>query len=180
MCLSVVVFCKLIGLCFPFRSVSVFPSYFVDNCYSICICTQPSSLMSLYQSSLLQQKRSFMQIYIWTLINKAAAGQHWSLFICLLLQESHTLQGTQWLRLLTNSHCLCPANNSLTWKGNLGAFRVLLSSLAGKVFRFLKKHSFLCHPVRPQLTANLFCTTAKHKLHMWVLQLLERLGNFLY
>lgn len=167
MCLSAAVFCKLIALCFPFHSVSVFPSCFVDDCFSICICTQPLSLMSLYQSSLLQQKRSLMQIDIWTLTNKASAGQHWTLFICLLL-NSHTLQGTQWLRLLTNSHPLCPANNSLKWKGNLGNFRVLFPSLAGMIFRFLKKHSFLCHPVGSQLTANLFCTTVKHKLRTWV------------
>lgn len=73
MCLPVALFCKLMGLCFPFHSISVFPSYFVDNCFSIC--TQPSSLMSLYQSSLLQQKRSLMQIDILTLTNKASAWQ---------------------------------------------------------------------------------------------------------
>lgn len=77
-------------------------------------------------------------------------------------------QGTQWLRLLTNSHRLCPANNSLKRKGNLDAFRVFFTSLAGKVFRFLKKRSFLCHHVGPHLMANLFCTTAKHKLRTWV------------
>ena len=65
MCLSVVLFCKLMGLCFPFHSISVFPSYFADDHFSICpqpVKLQNASLMSPYQSSLLQQKESLMQI----------------------------------------------------------------------------------------------------------------------
>lgn len=88
MCLSGAVFCKSMGLCFPFHSISVFPPYFVDDCCSIC--TQPSSLMSLYQPSLLQQKRSLMQIDVLTLTNKASARQHRTLFIYLLLQFPST------------------------------------------------------------------------------------------
>lgn len=71
MCLSVVVFCKLMGLCFPFHSILVFPSYFVDDCFSICTAIESNEPVSVITSP---TEKVLMQTDILT--NKALAGQH--------------------------------------------------------------------------------------------------------